>query len=73
MEFKLLLTLMSRRGRVQTREKLLDDVWGIEADVYTRTVDTHVKRLREKLGRSGDLIETVVGVGYRFKQDGNED
>ncbi|MBF0570170.1 MAG: response regulator transcription factor [Candidatus Omnitrophica bacterium] len=68
MEFQLLLTLIKRRGRVQSREKLLDDVWGIEADIYTRTVDTHVKRLREKLGRSGKLIETVVGVGYRFKE-----
>jgi two-component system phosphate regulon response regulator PhoB len=66
LEFKLLVTFYERRDRVQTRAKLLDDVWGITADVTTRTVDTHVKRLREKLGSVGDLIETVRGVGYRF-------
>ncbi|MFH0754484.1 MAG: response regulator transcription factor [Candidatus Omnitrophota bacterium] len=72
MEFKLLAILMERRGRVQNRDKLLNDVWGIEADVYTRTIDTHVRRLRSKLGNCGDLIETVVGVGYRFRQDDDE-
>ncbi|MFO0675499.1 MAG: response regulator [Polyangiaceae bacterium] len=66
LEFKLLVTFHERRDRVQTRTKLLDDVWGITADVTTRTVDTHVKRLREKLGILGDSIETVRGVGYRF-------
>ena len=66
LEFKLLITLYDRRNRVQTRSVLLNDVWGIEADITTRTVDTHVKRLREKLGRAGDYIETVRGVGYRF-------
>ncbi len=66
LEFKLLVTFYERRDRVQTRTKLLDDVWGITADVTTRTVDTHVKRLREKLGALGDAIETVRGVGYRF-------
>lgn len=66
LEFKLLTTLLTRKGRVQTRETLLADVWGIEADVTTRTVDTHVKRLREKLGAAGDWVETVRGVGYRF-------
>jgi DNA-binding response OmpR family regulator len=65
-EFKLLATLMERRGRVQTRDSLLNDVWGYEGNVDTRTVDTHVRRLREKLGKSADLIETVRGVGYRF-------
>jgi two-component system, OmpR family, phosphate regulon response regulator PhoB len=70
LEFKLLVTLYDRRGRVQTRERLLSDVWGIDADVTTRTVDTHVKRLREKLGPSGELIETVRGVGYRFSDEG---
>jgi two-component system phosphate regulon response regulator PhoB len=65
-EFKLLATLMERRGRVQTRDTLLHDVWGYEGDVDTRTVDTHVRRLREKLGKVADLIETVRGVGYRF-------
>ncbi|MBF0595245.1 MAG: response regulator transcription factor [Candidatus Omnitrophica bacterium] len=72
MEFKLLLTLMERRGRVQGREKLLNDVWGMNADVFTRTIDTHVRRLRSKLGKAGDRIQTVVGVGYRFKEDDNE-
>jgi len=66
LEFKLLTTLMTRRGRVQTRDTLLSDVWGITAEVTTRTVDTHVKRLRQKLGRAGEYIETVRGVGYRF-------
>jgi two-component system phosphate regulon response regulator PhoB len=66
LEFKLLVTLHDRRNRVQSRSVLLNDVWGIEADITTRTVDTHVKRLREKLGNAGDYIETVRGVGYRF-------
>jgi two-component system phosphate regulon response regulator PhoB len=66
LEFKLLVTLHDRRNRVQTRNALLNDVWGIEADITTRTVDTHVKRLREKLGNAGNYIETVRGVGYRF-------
>ena len=67
LEFKLLQTFMERRGRVQSREKLLSDVWGIDSYVTTRTVDTHVKRLREKLGDAGAYIETVRGVGYRFR------
>lgn len=66
LEFKLLVTLYDRRNRVQSRSALLSDVWGIDADITTRTVDTHVKRLREKLGEAGDYIETVRGVGYRF-------
>ena len=66
LEFRLLTTLMQRRGRVQTREVLLEDVWGISAEVSTRTVDTHVKRLREKLGAADAYVETVRGVGYRF-------
>ena len=66
MEFKLLLTLMERTGRVQSREQLLADVWGITAEVETRTVDTHVKRLREKLGAARDYIETVRSIGYRL-------
>ena len=66
LEFKLLTTFMTRRGRVQTREMLLGDVWDIHADISTRTVDTHIKRLREKLGPAGDRIETLRGVGYRF-------
>jgi len=67
-EFKLLATLMERRGRVQSRDRLLTDVWGYEGDVDTRTVDTHVRRLREKLGKAADYIETVRGVGYRFAE-----
>ncbi|HEX7666329.1 MAG TPA: response regulator transcription factor [Polyangiaceae bacterium] len=72
LEFRLLTTLESRRNRVQTRERLLSDVWGIDADVTTRTVDTHVKRLREKLGSAAKYIETVRGVGYRFSEAPDE-
>jgi two-component system phosphate regulon response regulator PhoB len=72
LEFRLLHAFLSRRGRVQTRDALLSDVWGIDADVTTRTVDTHVKRLREKLGDAGAYIETLRGVGYRFKSEPDE-
>jgi two-component system, OmpR family, phosphate regulon response regulator PhoB len=72
LEFRLLHAFLSRRGRVQTRDALLSDVWGIDADVTTRTVDTHVKRLREKLGDAGAYIETLRGVGYRFKGEPEE-
>jgi two-component system, OmpR family, phosphate regulon response regulator PhoB len=72
LEFKLLVTLFERKNRVQSRSSLLSDVWGIEADVATRTVDTHVKRLREKLGTAGDYVETVRGVGYRFAETPGE-
>jgi two-component system phosphate regulon response regulator PhoB len=65
-EFDLLHTLMQRPGRVMSREQLLDQVWGSDVAVTTRTVDTHLKRLREKIGSAGQLIETVRGVGYRF-------
>jgi two-component system phosphate regulon response regulator PhoB len=68
LEFKLLITLHDRKNRVQSRDSLLSDVWKIDADVTTRTVDTHVKRLREKLGAAGAYIETVRGVGYRFAE-----
>ncbi len=68
LELRLLLALFDRRGRVQTRATLLDDVWGLEVEVTSRTVDTHVKRLREKLGVAGGYIETVRGVGYRFAE-----
>ena len=64
-EFKLLSTLIERRGRVQSRDVLLNDVWGYESAIDTRTVDTHVRRLREKLGKSADCIETIRGFGYR--------
>jgi two-component system, OmpR family, phosphate regulon response regulator PhoB len=66
LEFRLLVTLMSRVGRVQSREQLLTDVWEMSSEIETRTVDTHVKRLREKLGEARDLLETVRGVGYRL-------
>ncbi|MBI3178869.1 MAG: response regulator transcription factor [Deltaproteobacteria bacterium] len=72
LEFRLLVTLYERRNRVQTRAALLDDVWGIQADVTTRTVDTHVKRLREKLEAARDYVETVRGVGYRFRGSPDE-
>jgi two-component system phosphate regulon response regulator PhoB len=68
-ELKLLTTLYDRRNRVQSRSALLSDVWSIDADVATRTVDTHVKRLRAKLGSAGDYVQTVRGVGYRFAGD----
>jgi two-component system phosphate regulon response regulator PhoB len=68
-EFKLLVELASKRGRVQTREHLLDRVWGYTYEGYARTVDTHIRRLREKLGSLGDHIETIRGVGYRFKEE----
>ncbi len=69
LEFRLLSTFMSRRGRVQSRESLLGDVWGGDANVTLRTVDTHIKRLREKLGDAAMYIETLRGVGYRFKHE----
>ncbi len=65
-EFKLLVALASSRGRVKSREKLLDQVWGYTYEGYARTVDTHILRLREKLGNAGEYIETLRGVGYRF-------
>jgi two-component system phosphate regulon response regulator PhoB len=67
-EFKLLQTLVVRRGRVQSRERLLNEVWGYEALIDTRTVDTHVRRLRAKLGKQGDAVETVRSFGYRFRE-----
>jgi len=69
LEFKLLRTLMQRRGRVQTRDRLLNDVWGYESVIDTRTVDTHVRRLRKKLGKVADAIESVRGFGYRLRED----
>jgi two-component system phosphate regulon response regulator PhoB len=65
-EFKLLHLLLERRGRVQTREHLLINVWNYETEIETRTVDTHIRRLREKLGGEADWIETIRGVGYRI-------
>jgi two-component system phosphate regulon response regulator PhoB len=68
-EFKLLVELASKKGRVQTREHLLDRVWGYTYEGYARTVDTHIRRLREKMGPLGDSIETIRGVGYRFREE----
>lgn len=65
-EFKLLTILMERQGRVQARDRLLSDVWGYDSLIDTRTVDTHMRRLRDKLGPYGRWIETVRGFGYRF-------
>ena len=68
LEFKLLRTLIERRGRIQERDRLLNDVWGYESIISTRTVDTHVRRLRKKLGKAADVIESVRGFGYRLKE-----
>lgn len=67
-EFKLLQHLLANKGRVATRDNLLDRVWGYDAALTTRTVDTHVKRLRQKLGKVGRYIETIRGIGYRFAE-----
>ena len=67
-EFKLLNRLMERPGRVQARDRLLNEVWGYESIIDTRTVDTHVRRLRKKLGKAADAIETVRGFGYRMRE-----
>ena len=71
LEFRLLKHLVDRRGRVQTRDQLLEEVWGYSSDVTTRTVDTHIKRLREKLLGVGNCIQTIRGVGYRFTKSAN--
>ena len=68
LEFRLLKHLIDRKGRVQSRDQLLEEVWGYSAEVTTRTVDTHIKRLREKLGSTGEYIQTIRGVGYRFSK-----
>lgn len=72
-EYKLLLTLADRRGRVQSRAQLLEIVWESAPDIQTRTVDMHVQRLRSKLGASGELIETVRGFGYRLRRSADSD
>ncbi len=69
LEFKLVHHLLLHRGRVQSREVLLREVWGISSPLETRTVDTHMMRLREKLGAARELLETVRGVGYRLSAD----
>ena len=68
LEFKLLKQLVDRRGRVQSRDQLLSDVWGYSSEVTTRTVDTHIKRLREKLGSMGKYVQTIRGIGYKFSR-----
>ncbi|MBJ94729.1 MAG: DNA-binding response regulator [Rickettsiales bacterium] len=72
LEFRLILELFNARGRVQTRDHLLETVWGHSPSMETRTVDTHVKRLRQKLLSAGAYIETVRGVGYRFRREAAE-
>jgi two-component system phosphate regulon response regulator PhoB len=71
-EYRLLVSLMERRGRVQSRKQLLQAAWDIHVDIETRTVDMHVQRLRTKLGDAGSHIETVRGFGYRFRGDGEK-
>ena len=68
-EFKLITVLAQRRGRVQSREQLLHDVWEYDNLIDTRTVDTHMRRLREKLGLAAKYLDTVRGVGYRFVEE----
>lgn len=68
-EYKLLVVLLERRGRVQSRSQLLETVWEAQPDIQTRTVDMHVQRLRSKLGETGEMIETLRGFGYRFRAD----
>ena len=68
-EFRLLEILARRRGRVQTRDRLLQDVWGYENPIDSRTVDTHMRRLWEKIGAAADYLETIRGVGYRFRAE----
>ena len=68
LEFRLLKELVEKRGRVQSRDQLLSEVWGYNAEVTSRTVDTHIKRLREKLGSMGKYVQTIRGVGYKFSR-----
>jgi two-component system phosphate regulon response regulator PhoB len=71
LEFRLLMTMIERRGRVQARSTLVHEVWGFNAGIESRTVDTHVKRLRDELGTAGRFFETVRGVGYLFTDLGS--
>ncbi|ANT65306.1 MULTISPECIES: response regulator transcription factor [Prosthecochloris] len=68
MEFKLLVVLLQRKGQAQSRETLLSDVWDVDKNINTRTIDTHITRLREKLGDAGRQIKTVRGLGYKFDE-----
>ena len=72
-EFELFRCLVERPGRVLTRERLMERIWGYETDVDTRSIDAHIRRLRQKLGRARSHVETVVGVGYRFVAGGRSD
>jgi two-component system phosphate regulon response regulator PhoB len=69
LEYKLIALLMENPGRTFDRSDLLSEVWGIQGEVQTRTVDTHVRRLRERLGTYGDAVETVYGTGYRLRAE----
>ncbi len=71
LEFRLLVFLIEGRGRVRTRDELLTNVWNTSPEVETRTIDTHIKRVRDKLGAAGEIIETVRGMGYRIRQPGD--
>ena len=68
MEFKLLVALLKRKGQAQSRDMLLSDVWEVDRFINTRTIDTHITRLREKLGVTGSMIKTVRGLGYKFEE-----
>lgn len=68
-EFKLLKVLLERKGRVQTREHLLSSVWNYASEIESRTIDTHIRRLREKLGKEGQIIQTVRGIGYKIPEN----
>jgi DNA-binding response OmpR family regulator len=72
MEFKLLAALLKRKGQAQSRETLLSDVWDIDRTINTRTIDTHITRLREKLGQTGRIIKTVRGLGYKLEEPGDK-
>ncbi len=69
MEFKLLVALLKRKGEAQSRETLLSDVWDIDKNISTRTIDTHITRIREKLGETGSIIKTVRGLGYKLEEE----
>ena len=69
MEFNLLVALLKRKGEAQSRERLLSDVWDIDKSISTRTIDTHITRIREKLGETGLMIKTVRGLGYKFEEN----
>ena len=73
MEFKLLVALLKRKGEAQSRERLLSDVWDVDKSINTRTIDTHITRIREKLGETGRMIKTVRGLGYKFEEKEGDD